>query len=463
VAEPARIYRVSELNRKVALKLERWGQVWVEGEICDLRRSAQGHVYLTLRDERESAQLRCVMFSSDVRRARAELREDARIRVRGAFDLYQPRGSLSLVIRVALPAGEGTRREQIERLKKKLHGEGLFAVERKRPLPRFPRTVGVVTSRRGAALHDIIRVASSRAPVRLVLSHCVVQGDDAPASVVMALRRIAKLDGLDVVIVARGGGASEDLSAFDDERVARAIAACPVPVVTGVGHEVDGSIADLVADVRAATPSQAAELVVPEREVLRDAIANLERRLQREMDNRIGADRMALERLARRLPASLAGVRRQFERSRIGLERAVRRGLAEDRRRVRELDRRLHRMDPSVRLQHQRQTLEALTARMVRAMPPALAAPRRALDRVDARLAAAPGPALRHARATLGALAGRLDALSPLRVLARGYAIALADGKALTDAAQITAGDPITVRLAKGRLQAEVRAVEESE
>jgi len=463
VAEPARIYRVSELNRKVALKLERWGQVWVEGEICDLRRSAQGHVYLTLRDERESAQLRCVMFSSDVRRARAELREDARIRVRGAFDLYQPRGSLSLVIRVALPAGEGTRREQIERLKKKLHGEGLFAVERKRPLPRFPRTVGVVTSRRGAALHDIIRVASSRAPVRLVLSHCVVQGDDAPASVVMALRRIAKLDGLDVVIVARGGGASEDLSAFDDERVARAIAACPVPVVTGVGHEVDGSIADLVADVRAATPSQAAELVVPEREVLRDAIANLERRLQREMDNRIGADRMALERLARRLPASLAGVRRQFERSRIGLERAVRRGLAEDRRRVRELDRRLHRMDPSVRLQHQRQTLEALTARMVRAIPPALAAPRRALDRVDARLAAAPGPALRHARATLGALAGRLDALSPLRVLARGYAIALADGKALTDAAQITAGDPITVRLAKGRLQAEVRAVEESE
>src|SRR5690606_4412542 len=164
--------------------------------------------------------------------------------------------------------------------------EGLFSRERKRPLPRYPRVVGLVTSREGAAVHDVVRVASARAPVRLVVSHCQVQGPEAPVSIVRAIRRICRLPGLEVIIVTRGGGASEDLFAFNDERVARAIAACPVPVVSGVGHEIDETIADLVADVRAATPSNAAELVVPDGAALRAEIHYHRRRLERALEVR---------------------------------------------------------------------------------------------------------------------------------------------------------------------------------
>ncbi|MCA9609701.1 MAG: exodeoxyribonuclease VII large subunit, partial [Myxococcales bacterium] len=390
-----KVYRVGELNRRLVVAIEKWPEVWVEGEVSDVRRASAGHVYFTLADAVESAQLGCVMFATDARRSKAELRVDARVRVRGRFDFYRPRGALQLVVKVALPAGEGDRREQIERIKKRLAKDGLLAVERKRPLPRFPRTVGVVTSRRGAALHDVIRVASRRAPVRLVLSHCLVQGPDAPASIVMALKRLEALPDLDVVIVTRGGGASVDLSAFDDEAVARAIAACPVPVVSGVGHEVDASIADLVADVRAATPSNAAELVVPEREVLVETIATAERRLCRALQVRVGEERLALERLDRRLrdPRHAAsGVRRQFDATRVRLERAVERAVLALRERLRAPTVRLERADPRLRLEHQRRRLEELTARMQRTLRPLVAARRAELTRAATRLEGAPAP-----------------------------------------------------------------------
>ncbi|MEZ4338816.1 MAG: exodeoxyribonuclease VII large subunit [Sandaracinaceae bacterium] len=461
-----KVYRVGELNRRLVVAIEKWPEVWVEGEVSDVRRASAGHVYFTLADAVESAQLGCVMFATDARRSKAELRVDARVRVRGRFDFYRPRGALQLVVKVALPAGEGDRREQIERIKKRLAKDGLLAVERKRPLPRFPRTVGVVTSRRGAALHDVIRVASRRAPVRLVLSHCLVQGPDAPASIVMALKRLEALPDLDVVIVTRGGGASVDLSAFDDEAVARAIAACPVPVVSGVGHEVDASIADLVADVRAATPSNAAELVVPEREVLVETIATAERRLCRALQVRVGEERLALERLDRRLrdPRHAAsGVRRQFDATRVRLERAVERAVLALRERLRAPTVRLERADPRLRLEHQRRRLEELTARMQRTLRPLVAARRAELTRAATRLEGAPAPSLREARRRLGTLAARLDALSPLAVLARGYSITLADGKALVDASAVAVGDPVTVRLARGRLEASVTKVTDKE
>lgn len=463
VSDEPRVYRVGELNRRLVVAVEKWPEVWVEGEIADARTASAGHVYFTLADAKESAQLGCVMFASDARRSKAELRPDAKIRVRGRFDFYRPRGALQLVVKIALPAGEGDRKEQLERLKQRLAKEGLFALARKRPLPRYPRTVGVVTSRRGAALHDVIRVASRRAPVRLVLSHCLVQGEDAPASIVMALRRLEALEDLDVVILTRGGGASVDLSAFDDERVARAIAACPVPVVSGVGHEVDASIADLVADVRAATPSNAAELVVPEREVLVEAIASAERRLCRALQIRVGEERLALERLDRRLrdPRHAAsGVRRRFDATRVRLERAFERAMLALRDRLRGPTARLERADPRLRLAHQRRRLEELTARMQRTLRPIAGARRAELARATARLEAAPAPALRDARRRLATLAARLDALSPLAVLARGYSITLADGKALVDASAVAAGDRVTVRLARGRLDATVTGVE---
>ncbi|MBX3271338.1 MAG: exodeoxyribonuclease VII large subunit [Sandaracinaceae bacterium] len=331
MAEPPRIYRVAELSRRLLAVIERWPEVWVEGELADVRRTGAGHVYFTLSDSTEEAKLSAVMFASDARRAKTALAAGERVRVQGRFDLFRPRGVLQLLVKLALPAGEGDRRAELERLKKKLAAEGLFRLERKRPLPRYPRTVGVVTSRRAAALFDVIRVASRRAPVRLVLSHCVVQGPDAPASIVMALRRLEALEDLDVVILTRGGGASGDLGAFDDEDVARAIARCPVPVVAGIGHEVDATIADLVADVRAATPSNAAELVVPEREVLLELIASAERRLCRALEVRLAEERLALERLDGRLRDprhAAAGVRRAFDATRLRLARAAARAIA---------------------------------------------------------------------------------------------------------------------------------------
>lgn len=457
-----RVYRVGQLNRKIAEKLQRWGEVWVEGEISDATHAGSGHVYFTLNDSVEAAQIRCVMFQSDAKKTPAKLRNDERVQVRGAFDFYPPRGTFQLVVRVALPTGDGDRREQIERLKRKLDKEGLFATARKRKIPRFPTIVGIVTSRRGAALHDVVRVASARAPVRLVLSHCLVQGTDAPESIVMALEQIARLPGLDVVILTRGGGASEDLMAFNDERVARAIAACPVPVVAGVGHEVDATIADLVADVRAATPSHAAELVVPERAGLEAELDAQRRRLERAFEIRLGHERVALDRLARRLRDprhGVAGVRRRFWEAASRLERGMRRRLSRDRERREELARRLHKHDPTAKLGRERSQIDALAHRLEQALPPALAARRRALELTTRRIIEGWGPIERGARARLGELASRLDALSPLAVLGRGYAIALHGGRALTDASGAKVGDALRVRLARGTLEAEVRAI----
>ena len=296
-----RVFRVSEVNRAVRFTLEdNWANVLIEGELSDVRR-AKGHVYFTLNDEEDPAQLRGVMFQSDVRRTKAPLQDGSRIRFRGTLSLYTARGQFQLIARSAKLAGEGDLAAQFRKLRAKLEAEGLLDPERKRDLPELPRVVGVVTSRTGAALRDIIRVASERCPVQVLVADCRVQGEEAPQSIVSALELIQRVDDLDVVIVSRGGGSAEDLWAFNDEGVARAIAACRVPVVSGVGHEVDVTIADLVADVRAATPSNAAEIVVPEREALLRDVRSLERRLNQALDNRIGGLRLRLERLLRPL------------------------------------------------------------------------------------------------------------------------------------------------------------------
>ena len=459
---PPRIYQVAQLNRRIAQALGRWGDVWVEGEISDLRRAASGHVYLTLNDSEQAAQIRCVMFSTDAQRARAQLENDARVRLNGRFDLYQPRGSFQLIARVALPAGQGDRREQIRRLKKKLAAEGLFAVGRKRMIPKYPRVVGVVTSRHGAALHDVVRVARQRAPVRLVLSHCVVQGADAPASIVMALRRVAKLERLDVVILTRGGGSSEDLAAFNDERVARAIAACPVPVVSGVGHEVDGSIADLVADLRAATPSNAAELVVPDLASLVEVLDARCRRLQRGMEMQIGVGRLALERLQKKLSDprhALSSVRRKLDIQKVSLARAAHRSTQARRAELAAIDRRLRQQDPRVVLHQQRRELLTLQHLLRDAARRTLDTHRSELNTSAARLSVCAPSVTARRRHRLQAIISKLDALSPLRVLARGYAIVLADGDALVDASSVRRGDRVHIRLAEGALDAEVLEV----
>jgi exodeoxyribonuclease VII large subunit len=435
-----RVYRVAQLNRMVRVLLEdRWADVWVEGELSDVTNAGSGHVYFTLNDEQDQAQVRCVMFRSDARRSKAKLEDGARVKLRGSLSLFEPRGSFQLIARIALPQGLGEMHAQFEALRKKLEAEGLLAPERKRRLPKLPRTLGVVTSDSGAALHDIIRVASERCPLRIVISPCQVQGKDAPRSIVLALEAIQRLPQLDAVIVGRGGGAAEDLFAFNDERVARAIAACRVPVVSAVGHEVDVTIADLVADVRAATPSNAAELCVPDRRALLGELSSHRRALERAMEVRVQRGRLRLERLERGLlhpRASIGSTRARLEAARTRLFSAIRE-----------------------RLRAERHSLAARLERLARRDPRLLCAQDRArLRELRGRLHAQAGSLITSQRAHLAQQAARLHALSPLAVLSRGYAIALHErtGRALLRAGDAQAGDRVLLRLHEGVLRTRV-------
>ncbi|UCF47765.1 MAG: exodeoxyribonuclease VII large subunit [Myxococcales bacterium] len=438
-----RVFRVSEVNRAVRFTLEdNWANVLIEGELSDVRR-AKGHVYFTLNDEEDPAQLRGVMFQSDVRRTKAPLEDGARIRFRGTLSLYTARGQFQLIARSAKLAGEGDLAAQFRKLRAKLEAEGLLDPETKRSLPELPRVVGVVTSRTGAALRDIIRVASERCPVKILVADCRVQGDEAPASIVSALQLIQRVDNLDVVIVSRGGGSAEDLWAFNDETVARAIAACRVPVVSGVGHEVDVTIADLVADVRAATPSNAAEIVVPEREALLRDVRSLERRLNQALDNRIGGLRLRLERLLR----PLYGARRVMD--------PVRERLAE-------LRQRLMGLDPRSVLRRDRRELAALTTKLRDAGRLPIRRRRDRLVALQFNLRGRGRPMVRDARAAYAELCAQLDALSPLRVLERGYAIAMHEstGRAIHSKSEVKEGDRLRIRVSDGEFGAKVEGHE---
>ena len=438
-----RVFRVAEVNRAVRFTLEdNWANVLVEGELSDVRR-AKGHVYFTLNDEEDPAQLRGVMFASDARRTKAPLEDGARIRFRGKLSLYTARGQFQLIARAAKLAGEGDLAAQFRKLRAKLEAEGLLDSERKRPLPELPRVVGVVTSRTGAALRDIIRVASERCPVQILVADCRVQGEDAPGSIVSALELIQRVGDLDVVIVSRGGGSAEDLWAFNDEGVARAVAACRVPVVSGVGHEVDVTIADLVADVRAATPSNAAEIVVPEREALVRDVQSLERRLSQALDNVVGSLRLRLERLLR----PLYGARRV---------------IAPIHERLADLHERLMRQDPRSVLRRDQRQLAAWTARLRDAGRLPVRRRRERLVALRFTLQGRGRPMVREARASYAELCAQLDALSPLRVLERGYAIALHEstGRAVRSQSEVKEGDRLRVRVSDGEFGAKVEGHE---
>lgn len=431
-----RVFRVAEINRAVRLSLEHeWPDIQVEGELSDVKRAGSGHYYFTLNDEQEPAQIRAVMFRSDAQRCKAELEDGSRVRLRGSLSLFEPRGSFQLIARQARPAGLGDLHRQFERVRKLLAAEGLLAAERKRKLPLFPRVIGVVTSASGAALHDIIRVSGARCPVRIVFSPCLVQGAEAPESIVEALEAIQQLPGLDLVIVGRGGGSAEDLFAFNDERVARTIAACRVPTISAVGHEVDVTIADLVADVRAATPSNAAEIAVPDRNALGSELSGRLRALERTMEMVMTRFRILLDRQAQRLRdprEAVAGIRTRMHALQTRLSRAMGRRMSRHRERAQALALGLSRTDPRVRLGRDRTRLAGLSSR---------------LRAVAGRLVAA-------SRARLAETGARVQALSPLAVLGRGYAIAIHErtGKALLRASEAEAGDKVIIRLHEGKL-----------
>jgi len=277
--KPDKVYTVSEVTRLVKTELENaFPMLWVEGEISNFHRHHSGHLYFTLKDE--MSQLRTVMFRSDAKRVPFELKDGLQVVARGRINVYEPRGEYQLAVELLEPKGKGALQLAFEQLKEKLKTEGLFDPARKKKLPLLPKKVGVVTSPRGAAIVDIIKTLERRfARLHILLYPVKVQGEGAAEEIVEGIDYLGKLPGIDVMIVGRGGGSIEDLWAFNEEKVARAIFRCPIPVISAVGHEIDFTIADFVADIRASTPSVAAEIVIKEEESLRERIENLEKRL----------------------------------------------------------------------------------------------------------------------------------------------------------------------------------------
>jgi exodeoxyribonuclease VII large subunit len=429
---------VAELVRWAHGTLDRGiGLVWVEGEIAQMSRPASGHVYFSLRDR--AAVMPAVMWQRDAARLRFAIEPGQRLRLRGRLGIYDRDGKLQLYVDFAEPAGLGAAALALDQLKLKLAAEGLFSAERKRRLPLLPRRIGVVTSKSGAAVRDVIRTVQRRFPVPILVADCVVQGPTAPRQIVHALTMIARAD-VDVIIVGRGGGSATDLSAFNDERVVRAVAAARVPVVSAVGHEIDLTLCDLAADRRASTPTAAAEMVVPVLADLSAALGKEERRLRRELDLRLARAREELDRLAER-------ARRRAERD-IG----VRRGE------LVALERRRDDQHPSARLLARRRAIAELTQRLEARHPRAAIAQARALTvALDQRASAAIAKTRGAAVAELGRLAAQLHALSPLAVLDRGYAMLRHDGDVVRDPVALSSGDEVEALVARGRIDLVVK------
>ncbi len=439
---PEEIISVAELDRRLRRAVEFASvKFWIEGEVSSLKSAPSGHVYFSLKDETEDAIIECVMYRFNAQRARRFLRDGARLQIIGQATVWAPRGRLQFVVNEARPAGRGALLEALEQLKEKLAAEGLFAQERKRPLPAEPRIIGVVTSKVGAAFHDIVSVAFRRGNVKIVLAPALVQGEDAPVTIVRALNQIERYPGLDVVIVGRGGGSGEDLMAFNDERVVRRVASMRVPVVSAVGHEVDFSLTDLAADVRAATPSQAAELVVPETGSRAAVLLRSHNALVRALRGRLFRYRNEIER-ARALLSdprfTIAERQQELDELSARVRKCTERSLSQRRARTELFTRRLYARHPRAVLANARAELGPLDVRLKNAMK---------------RRLASDGAALSDA-------AVRLDGLSPLTILGRGYAIATRpDGRALRSSREVVVGDEIRIRLGSGSIGAGVESV----
>jgi len=456
------VYSVSRLNREVRVLLERGLPVlWVEGELSNFSQPPSGHWYFSLKDR--DAQLRCAMYRLKNSLVGFTPRAGMQVLVRGRISLYEPRGEYQLIVEHLEEAGVGALRREFERLKTRLAAEGLFAQERKRALPRFPRRIGLITSPSGAALHDMLRILARRYPPAAVLLYpTAVQGAAAVPTLVAALGVASARAECDVLILARGGGSLEDLWAFNDERVARAIHACALPLVCGVGHEIDFTIADFVADARAPTPSAAAELVVPDRLACLEALARTLQRLTAGMRRELRSGRARLEAVGHRLMRAHPGVRLQQQMQRLDdltqrLSGATRGSLHREARHVAELGARLQLHSPQHALGEWRARNRALELRLAGTMREHQA---RALGRIgtlQARLARAAGQCLAHGSQRLALAQRALDAVSPLATVTRGFAIVKrADGTVLTDAAAVAVGEEIVASLTRGAITARV-------
>ena len=417
VQDNRKIYRVSEITRLIRVALENeFGSLWVEGEISNLRRPASGHLYFTLKDE--SAQIAAVFFKGGQRGLTFDIKDGLKVRIYGEISVYEASGQYQIIVRKVEEAGKGSLQEAFEALKKKLAAEGLFDESRKKPIPILPRHVGIVTSPTGAAIHDILSILSRRFPnLHIVIAPVKVQGEGAAQEIAAAIDLFNERGGIDVMIVGRGGGSLEDLWCFNEEIVARAIARSQIPIISAVGHEIDFTISDFVADLRAPTPSAAAELMVGQKEAFEETLRQISARLARALRHH------AQELKSRLLVASGSYVFRE----------------------------------PRNLVRQFAQRIDTIRTAMSRALQAAGHEQRKQLDRFSLRLSH--GMVLRTAglRQDMRRLSSQLKALSPVAVLDRGFSITRLKGGAIVrDAAGVGVGEVLQTQVARGILESKV-------
>jgi len=442
-----RIWPVRQLVAQVRELVEQqYGDVWVEGEISNYRPAPSGHVYFTLKDA--DAQLPIVLFRRQAMLLRFRPEDGLHVLVRGRVSVYEQRGQMQLVAETMEPVGAGSLQLAFEQLKERLKNEGLFDADRKRPLPAFPRTVGIVTSPTGAVIRDFLNIVARRhSGLNVLLFPVSVQGDAAPAEIEAALAELNAANltrpGLiDLIVLARGGGSLEDMSAFNSERVARAIVASKLPVVSAIGHETDFTIADFAADLRAPTPSAAAELITEAQHKIAEHLATLSHRLERAtrfqlLQARQRLTRLPISRAESRVTMLLHRAAQRVDDFSFRLESAVTTQLRQRQNSVADLTAAVLRHDPRQSLAEARERLQALRTRIDRS-----------LDRT-----------LQRAAVHVGALDARLKSLSPLAVLDRGYALVLsANGALIRSTTQLTTGNQLTTRLADGSFTSRVQS-----
>lgn len=439
------VFTVAELTAQIRLRLEStYPVVWVEGELSDSRRWKTGHLYFTLKDG--NAQMRGVMFRSSLRHLRFSPEDGVHIVVRGRVSVYEPKGEYQLVAEHIEPHGIGARQLAFDQLRRRLKKEGLFDPSRKQALPALPRKIGIVTSLDGAALHDVMTVLARRFPsAHLVISPTRVQGEEAAQNIVNALSAIARVPQVDVVILTRGGGSVEDLWCFNHEVLARAIATTPMPVISAVGHETDVTISDFVADLRAPTPSAAAEMVVAQHAELTGRITGADERLRTAARRRLDQRRALVERTRHRpglaaFTTHLALVGRQVDEVTYRLMDRARATIARQKRQHNPLRLRLEALNLGRQLLRIRGRLDITRQRLTRAGADVQVEQRRRIERA----------------------AAQLQSLSPLGVLARGFAVCWNDQRTqiLRTSVDVAVGDTVRVKLQDGELRCDVRETE---
>ncbi|MAD76343.1 MAG: exodeoxyribonuclease VII large subunit [Rheinheimera sp.] len=439
------IYTVSRLNSEVRLILElQFQRLWLVGEVSNFVQAASGHWYFSLKDQ--AAQVKVAMFKQANRNATVKPQNGQQVLIRARISVYEPRGEYQLLAEMIEPAGDGLLKQQYEQLKNRLQAEGLFDEARKQPLPAHINRVGVITSPTGAAIRDILSVLQRRAPgIEVIIYPCLVQGEQASRQLLQMLSTAIRRNEVDVLIIGRGGGSLEDLWCFNDEQLARAVADCPIPIVSAVGHEIDFALTDFVADVRAPTPSAAAELVSPDQSHLLERLRRLQSALVQAQRNQLSRLKPDLKQLEQRLLALHPKRRLQQQQQRLDelqlrLNRIITQQLANAKRQQQYLQQSLQHLSPAKAIKQQNEQLQQLQQRLQRGI----------------------SQQLKQQQQTLGRLSNQLNTVSPLATLARGYSISFnAEQQVLTSSKQLKAGDTVTTQLADGSFSAVVSGVSE--